>query len=409
PTVEKIGKITRVTMDITEAEYDEFYLGYSNRVLWPVFHYRLDLAEFDTRFSETYRRMNRRFAETLSPFIEDGDVIWVHDYHLIPLAAELRNMGCGNRIGFFLHIPLPPPQIMVAIPDHLWLMRCLFSYDLVGFQTAGDATNFSRFVEEELGGTSDGGGNLTAFNRTIKAGHFPIGIDVDGFAALTHGRQAGQTIERLQARNLNRSQIIGVDRLDYSKGLPQRFHTFRQLLVAYPENRGQVMLMQISPPSREDVEAYADIRTELEQLSGAINGEFAEFDWTPIRYIHRHVARKSLAALFVASKVGLVTPLRDGMNLVAKEYVAAQDPEDPGVLVLSRFAGAAETMPEAVIINPYDTDQAAQALQNALRMPLEERLERHASLMTAIRETDVFHWRRAFLDALGRVPQSKAA
>jgi trehalose 6-phosphate synthase len=333
----------------------------------------------------------------------------VHDYHVIPLAAELRNRGCKARIGFFLHIPFPPPDVLVAVPDHAWLIETLFAYDVVGFQTSGDTTNFQRYVLEQAGGILKAGGQMSAYGRTIVARNFPIGIDADAFKEMAHTPQAEAQMQLLAQRTLHRAQIIGVDRLDYTKGLPDRFRAFRRLLELYPENLKRVTLMQIAPPTREEVAAYVDIREELEGLSGNINGEFGDFDWTPVRYIHRIIPRDTLAALFRGSKAGLVTPLRDGMNLVAKEYVAAQDDIDPGVLILSRFAGAAEDLEEALIVNPYDLDDVANAMQRALKMPLGERMERHRALSERVRTRDVRYWREQFLAALSHCQQRSAA
>ena len=396
----QFDRVRTATVPLTQQEYDEYYLGFSNKVLWPAFHNRLDLGVFDHRFIEGYRRVNQRFAQQLAALLEPDDTIWIHDYQLMPLASELRGLGVSQRIGFFLHIPFPPPDIFLAITEHEWLARALFSSDVVGFQTAHDRSNFIRYVVEHADGVKLAGDRLRAYGRTIVVGHFPIGIDADAFRDMARTPEANAHIERLERKSMAASHIIGVDRLDYTKGLPDRLRAFRRLLEIYPENRKSVTLMQISPPTREDVEAYSDIREELEGLSGAINGAFGDFDWTPVRYIHRAIPRPTLAALFRGSSVGLVTPLRDGMNLVAKEYVAAQDDHDPGVLVLSRFAGAAEDLEEAVLVNPYDIDDVATAMQTALNMRLEERVERHAALLRRVQTRDVTAWRRAFLAAL---------
>ena len=400
---------TVATIPLTQSEYDNYYLGYSNKVLWPSFHYRLGLLDFETAFIEGYRRVNAMMADHLAPMISSQDLVWIHDYHLIPLAFELRRRGVTARIGFFLHIPFPPADVLVAVPEHAWLVETLFAYDVVGFQTSGDATNFQRYVLEQAGGVLKAGGQVSAFGRSIVARSFPIGIDADAIRDMAHTPEAEAQIRLLAQRTLNRAQIIGVDRLDYTKGLPDRFRAFRRLLELFPENLKRVTLMQIAPPTREEVAAYVDIREELEGLSGAINGEFGDFDWTPVRYIHRAIPRDTLAALFRGSKAGLVTPLRDGMNLVAKEYIAAQDDDDPGVLILSRFAGAAEDLEEALIVNPYDLDDVANAMQRALKMPLAERSERHRALNHRVRTRDVKHWREDFLTALSNSQQRHAA
>ena len=371
------GKVTLATLDLSRDDHDAYYAGYSNRVLWPVFHYRLDLAQFDDGFFEGYQRVNRLFARKLMTVLRPDDIIWVHDYHLIPLAAELRALGCQQRIGFFLHIPLPPQLILAAIPAHEWLMRALFAYDLVGLQSEADVGNFARYVQAEAGAEALEVDHYRAFNRLVCVRSFPIGIDVDEFAGLGETRESVETYRTLREQYAKRQLLVGVDRLDYSKGLPQRLRAFHRLLADYPENRQSATLIQVATPTREGLLAYEDIRHELEGLSGQINGQYGELDWMPVRYIHRTLSRRRLPGLYRAGRVALVTPLRDGMNLVAKEFVAAQDPDDPGVLVLSRFAGAAEQLREALMVNPYDTGGTAAAVQRGLRMPLGERIERH--------------------------------
>ncbi len=398
-TLERSGGVTLATQPLSQREYDTYYLGYANRALWPVFHYRLDLAEFDTAALDGYRSVNQRFAKSIAALVDDDDLIWIHDYHLIPLAAELRKLGVENRIGFFLHIPFPPPEIVSAVPDHVWLFDTLHAYDVVGFQTEQDASNFKRYVEQ----TADSAGPVTHpfrnGTRKMTAHTFPIGIDVDSFVEMANTKKASDRIRRLTRGDV-RNHIIGVERLDYSKGLPDRFRSFRRFLEKYPDQRKKTVLMQIAPPTRGELAAYAEIRTELEQLSGAINGAFGDFDWTPVRYIHRSVPRDTLAALFRGSKVGLVTPLRDGMNLVAKEYVAAQDADDPGVLILSRFAGAAADLEEALIVNPYDADEVAKAMHLAVTMEADERIDRHKRLLARVRGRDISSWQTAFLAEL---------
>jgi trehalose 6-phosphate synthase len=409
PTLTRHDAVTVVTVPLSRDEYESYYLGYANNVLWPSFHYRLDLSAYETSFIEGYRNVNAMMAEHLAKLLTPQDIVWVHDYHLIPMASELRKRGIRVPIGFFLHIPFPPSDVLVAVPDHAWLVETLFAYDVVGFQTSWDIANFQRYVLEQAGGTLLDDGRISAFGRTIVARCFPIGIDVDAFYDMAHTPEAEARIRRLAQRTLDRKQIIGVDRLDYSKGLPDRMRAFRRLLELYPENLKRVTLMQVAPPTREELSAYADIRQELEGLSGAINGEFGDFDWTPVRYIHRRIPRDVLASLFRGSKAGLVTPLRDGMNLVAKEYVAAQDEDDPGVLILSRFAGAAEDLEEALLVNPYDLDDVANAMQSALNMPLEERVERYRALIARVRAHDVNHWRKNFLAALNSAKTRNAA
>lgn len=398
--IERAGPVKLATVDLSKADHDAFYLGYSNGVLWPVFHYRLDLADFDAGYIQGYRRVNQLFARKLLPLLREDDIIWVHDYHLIPLAAELRALGCTQRIGFFLHIPLPPPLILAAIPGHDWLIRALFAYDVVGFQSQSDLDHFSRYVETEAHAQRLPDQRWRAFGRTVHAGAFPIGIDVEEFHQLANGPAAMAMYQRMRTEYSRRKLLVGVDRLDYSKGLPQRMQAFREFLHKNPDLRSSATLIQIASPSREDVEAYSDLLHELESLCGSINGNFGELDWMPVRYIHRTVARESLPGLYRASRVALVTPLRDGMNLVAKEYLASQDEADPGVLVLSRFAGAAEQLKEALLVNPYDTEGTAAAILLALQMPPEERRNRHEAMMRTVRKYDVHWWCESFLAAL---------
>jgi trehalose 6-phosphate synthase len=409
--MQRSGNVQLATFDLNAQQHDGFYLGYSNGVLWPVFHYRLDLASFDAGCFQTYRDVNQLFARKLLPLLRADDVIWIHDYHLIPLAAELRALGCQQRIGFFLHIPLPPPLILAAIPNHVWLMERLFAYDLVGFQSQADMQHFTGYAQQELGvqqlySTEHGASHYCAnhrslgFDSELRAQAFPIGIDVQEFDRLARGKDACDAFATAREQYARRRLLIGVDRLDYSKGIPHRIRAFRALLMQFPENRDSATLIQIASPSRETVDAYTDIRQEIEGLCGAINGDFGNLDWMPVRYIHRTVARKRLPGLFRAARVGLVTPLRDGMNLVAKEFVVAQDPSDPGVLVLSRFAGAAEQLSEALLVNPYDIPATAQTIQRALHMPMAERQERHQQLLARITQHDVHWWSKSFLAAL---------
>lgn len=396
----QLGRLQLATIDLDQADHDGYYLGHSNQALWPSFHSRLDLAAFETGFVTAYDRVNRLFARKLAPLLRPDDLVWVHDYHLIPLAEELRRIGCTQRIGFFLHIPLPAPSLLTAIPGHEQLVRSLFAYDLVGLQSRSDAEHFALYARSELQAESLGGDRFAAFGREVRVRSFPIGIDVEAFRSLLPQRESQETMLMLRQQYAKRRLLVGVDRLDYSKGLPQRFRAFRELLANYPENRMSATLIQVASPTRESVHAYEDIRHELEHLAGEINGTYGELDWMPIRYMHRTFSRKRLPGLYRMARVALVTPLRDGMNLVAKEYVAVQDESDPGVLVLSRFAGAAEQMREALLVNPYDVPATAQAIQRALHMPLPERRERHAALLERITRESASQWRQHFLDAL---------
>ncbi|MDX1656240.1 MAG: alpha,alpha-trehalose-phosphate synthase (UDP-forming) [Candidatus Competibacteraceae bacterium] len=401
PQLTRQENATFATIDLAEQDYQDFYAGYSNRSLWPLFHYRTDLTTFDRRYQAGYYRVNSHFAQTIAPLVEPDDMLWVHDYHLIPLGGELRRQGLGQRMGFFLHIPFPAPQILVALPDHQRLVRDLFGYDLVGFQTQSDVQALRDYVVEEAGGRVEADGRLTAFGRTITARAFPIGMEVEPLLALVENPEVQEHTRRMHKTLIGKRLLIGVDRLDYSKGLPQRLEGLEQLLDIYPEHQGKVCLLQMAAASRGDVPEYQAIRRQLEMLSGRINGRFGTYDWVPIRYQNQTVDRVTLVGLLRSAQVGLVTPLRDGMNLVAKEYVAAQDPKDPGVLILSRFAGAAGQFRDgALIVNPYDAQALAEAIHQALAMPLEERRSRWEKLMRVVKDYDIHWWRDSFIHDL---------
>ena len=398
-SMQKVAGVTVALVDLEEQDRQEYYNGYANKTLWPLLHSRTDLAAYERSFGEGYQRVNRRFAETLAPLIGPGDLVWIHDYHLIPMAQELRRLGVTNRIGFFLHIPWPSRQLMTTLPQHRELVETMLAYDLIGFQTRDALEAFEDYAARELDGHVDDG-VLTAQGRRVAIGAFPIGIEADAFAQTAQGPEAQAAFAVMRASQAGRKMILGVDRLDYSKGLEERFHAYEQLLADHPQWREQVFLLQIATPSRDEVEAYQEIRARLDGVSGRINGAYATVDWVPIRYVNRGYRRDQLAGIYRAAEVGLVTPLRDGMNLVAKEYVAAQDPEDPGVLVLSRYAGAAEQMEEAVIVNPFSREDMSEALASALAMPRAERVSRWERLMAGVRRDDVAAWRDAFVQAL---------
>jgi trehalose 6-phosphate synthase len=400
PKVFRTGNITYIQTDLSQANYERYYGGFANRTLWPLFHYRLDLATFERDWYLAYRRVNQQFAEQLYPYLRDDDLVWVHDYHLIPMAEELRNLGVKAKIGFFLHIPFPAVEVYVALPWHDRLVQALAAYDLIGFQTAADLRCFHDYLYREGVGYALGDGVIQVGDRTLRARDFPIGIDAQDFARMAVSAEAVRASQRLARSLLGRKLIIGVDRLDYTKGLPERLRAYETLLQNYPRQRGQVTFVQISAPSREEVPEYLDMRGEVEATSGRINGQFSEYDWMPVRYINRGFTRRTLAGFFRLSRVGLVTPLRDGMNLVAKEYVAAQSEDDPGVLVLSRFAGAADDLDGAVIVNPYDLEGVAEAMHLGLVMPLDERQDRWRRLLAQVQQHDIVEWRQNFVTAL---------
>lgn len=400
PHITERDGITYATVDLDPADFDEYYNGYANQTLWPSFHYRADLASASYPFFEGYLRVNALFARQLASLLKPDDIVWVHDYHLIPLAAELRRLGVSAPLGFFLHTPFPVPQILTTLFNHDTLIRTLLAYDLVGFQTPDDLRAFEDYVVDVLGGTVSEDHRATADGQTVQGGVFPIGIDPDAYAALAVSDEAQWHRARVRQSLANGILVIGVDRLDYSKGLPERMKAIECLLQHHSEYCGDLTYVQIAAPSRTDVPEYVEIRQELEVTCGRINGRFSTYDWVPIRYVNQPYSQAVLAGLYRAAQVGLVTPLRDGMNLVAKEYVATQDPADPGVLILSQFAGAAYELATALIVNPHDTQEVGESLDRALRMPLEERRERWSAMMETLRRNNINQWRERFLAAL---------
>lgn len=399
-TTTTVNGVTVATMDLEEQDIDEYYNGYANRTLWPLFHYRIDLTQYERSFGEGYERVNARFADMLAPLIEPGDLIWVQDYHLIPLGRELRARGLKNAMGFFLHIPWPARELILTLPRHRQLVESLFHYDVVGFHTEEWKNAFLSYVLHDAGGMALSDGRATAFGRTVLPKAFPIGIDAKAFADLSKAPEAKENFDRMVESKAGRKMLLGVDRLDYSKGIDERLLAFERLLNESPELLRKIFLLQISTYTRSEVEAYQDMIARLDSLSGRINGVHAEMDWIPIRNVHRLHARDELAGIYRAADVALVTPLRDGMNLVAKEFVAAQDEQDPGVLILSRFAGAAAQMGDALIVNPFSQEDVADAMRRALNMPLEERRRRWRALMDGVERDDVMAWRDSFVASL---------
>lgn len=395
------GDIRFVTMDLDRKDHDDYYNGFANRTLWPLLHFRLDLVDYDRSKRLGYRRVNALFAEKLAPLLRDSDTVWIHDYHLIPLASMLRERGIGCKIGFFLHVPMPSADLVQALPEHQRLMSSLYAYDLVGFQTQRDVERFQAYVRLFGGGKVIADGHLEAPDgHRFRAGAFPISIDTGLIA-----QQAKDAVHKPAVRDLRKSLeprqlAIGVDRLDYSKGLPERFYGFERYLEHHAEQKGRLTYLQIAPVSRGEVSEYKTLRNQLEQIAGHINGNHARPDWTPLRYVNRNFPHATLTGFYRLARIGLVTPLRDGMNLVAKEFVAAQDEADPGVLVLSILAGAASEMKEALIVNPHDLDGVADAIAAASAMPLAERVGRWRALMDQLENNDIGVWRRRYLEAL---------
>ena len=400
PKLEQADGIDYATLPLCKADYDDFYLGYANAVIWPVFHFNLGAMDYQRRYSEGYARANALFADALAPLVSADDTIWVHDYHLMPLARELRERGVRQRIGFFLHIPFPDYDVLRAMPGHRRLLEDLCRFDLLGFQTDNDRHAFEESASRAIGALVREPGRLRHRNRELRTGVYPVGVDVAELASLARRTLTAPRVRRLLDGLGERDLIIGVDRLDYSKGLEQRFRAFEALLQDYPHRRGHAVLMQIASPSRSDINEYAELRQRLEGLSGHINGCYADLDWAPIHYLNRTFARGSVMGLYRAARVGLVTPLRDGMNLVAKEFVTSQDPDNPGVLVLSELAGAAAELEDAVLVNPYDVDAIAAGINTALAMPLPERQRRHRRMMAVLHEHSIGAWEKRFLDDL---------
>ncbi len=399
------GNILFALADLTQRDLDEYYNGFANRALWPLLHYRLDLADFDRQDLSGYMRVNAFFAKVLAERLEPTDTIWVQDYHLIPLAAELRARGIKNRIGFFLHIPWPPPDVWYAMPAHFRLLEAFTAYDLIGFQTEWDAENFALCLKREKLAKETAPGRFEAGSRAFSLGAFPIGIETREFAEEARKARGNALVKRMVASLEDRHLVIGVDRLDYSKGIDHRMLAYERFLQNNPAYHNKVTYLQITPKSRSDVPEYATMQAEVAGTAGRINGAFGHLDWTPIRYINRTIKRATLAGLYRMSDVGLVTPLRDGMNLVAKEFVAAQDGDDPGVLVLSRFAGAAAELSSALIVNPYDLDSTGNAIARALSMPREDRVARWRDMFDGLMKNDVSAWAGNFLGALEEKPQ----
>jgi trehalose 6-phosphate synthase len=392
--------ISYVTIDLRKDDYDEFYNGFANRVLWPILHYRLDLAEFTRRDLGGYFRVNAYFATHLEMLLKPDDVVWVHDYHLIPFARALRDRGQKNRIGFFIHIPCPPPEILTALPNHEQLMPALGHYDLIGFQTETDATNFSRYLINECGLKRVGDDSFAFEGRVVRVGVFPVGVETDAFSRLARRAIETDFVREVLESLSGREMIIGVDRLDYTKGIPERMDAYERFLTNFPKWRNKVTYLQITPRSRSGIPEYADITRKVGEAVGRINGAFGEASWTPLRYINKAHSRTALAGLYRAARAALVTPLRDGMNLVAKEFIAAQDAEDPGVLILSRFAGAAHECGAALLVNPYDPEGVAISINRALSMPLVERQQRHEQNYRVLAANDITQWAERFLAML---------
>ncbi len=395
------GRISVGTLDLTPEENETYYAGFSNSVLWPLCHYRVGLMDFKRAYYNGYMAVNERFADAVAKVARPDDVIWVHDYHFLPLGAALRRRGLRNRIGFFLHIPFPAPEMLRMAPFHEKLVAEMCHYDLLGFQTASDERAFCDFIRHDARGEIGENGSVSAFGAQTRTGVYPVGIETERFALTAIASELSSETKRLVQSLAGRKLIIGVDRLDYSKGLPLRFDAYSSLLANHAEHRAKVVMMQIAPTSRNEVRQYRTLRRELDQMAGRINARYAEFDWAPLRYLNRGFSRNTLAGFYRHAHVGLVTPLRDGMNLVAKEFIAAQNPEDPGVLVLSRFAGVVDELGAgAKLVNPFDVDGVGEAMHEALVMPLHERQQRYETMIKVLQANTISDWYERFLASL---------
>jgi trehalose 6-phosphate synthase len=404
---ESLGRGTLAMLDLPAAHYGGYYQGFANSALWPALHSRSDLIRVSADDYRSYREVNAFVAEALLRFRKSDTVYWVQDYHFLVLGAELRHLGVTEPIGFFLHTPWPARTIASRIPNHRQLIESMLAYDLIGFQTEDDCSNFTDYIRQELGLEVDDGLVTSRFGLSRLA-VFPIGIDVDGFASMAARAITHPDVSRLRLSLRGERLAIGVDRVDYSKGLVNRICAFDRLLTVHPSLKRTLSLLQIATPSRGEIEAYERLQTELAGLVTDVNGRHGEVDWTPIRYLNKGYGQNVLAGFYRSAQIGLVTPLQDGMNLVAKEYVAAQNPEDPGVLVLSRYAGAANELDAALIVNPSDVDAIARAMHTALTMSILERRERWAAMMARLKSHTIHQWFAEFVGALEETPPRRA-
>jgi trehalose 6-phosphate synthase len=401
PQIMRRAGVCFATIDIPESLYEPYYSGFANGTLWPLLHYFLNNLRYEVAQYEAYLAVNQLFARELLPLLRLDDLIWVHDYHLIPLGSMLRAHGIRVPIGFFLHIPFPHFEVLRALPVHAELVRQLLAYDLVGFQTETDRQAFLGAARAVCGDSSvEAATGAVRAERRVRTGVFPIGVDVAEIARAASRGASSSALRSMTQGLQGRHLIIGVDRLDYSKGLLERFEAYEYFLEENPRFRSKVTYLQLAQLGRQKVKAYRNIRDGLEQSAGRINGRFGDIDWTPIRYVNRNFPHGTLMAFLRLARVCLVTPLRDGMNLVAKEYIGAQDPADPGVLVLSDRAGAAHELADALLVNPTDTRSVGRALAVALDLPLAERCTRHEKLLNALRANDIYAWSSRFVAAL---------
>jgi trehalose 6-phosphate synthase/phosphatase len=394
----QLAELHNIPVALSPREVSVFYEEVSNAVLWPVFHDRIDRLPLRMAGWDTYESVNQRYADAVVEHWRPDDVIWVHDYQLLRAPLLIRRRLPEATIGFFLHIPFPNPEIFFTLPVRKWLMEGMLGADLIGFHTRRYRGHFTAALRRLFGISTDASTREFAYaDRKVGIGAFPMGIDAANFAEEATRRDV--TVRVLEFERPNLRLLVGIDRLDYSKGIERRLSAYQRLLATHSEWRGRIRLVQVAVPSRGQVPAYQRLRKDVESLVGHINGEFGTPSWTPIHYIHRAVSPVTLLALYRAADVMLVTPLRDGMNLVAKEFVASRGDED-GVLILSEFAGAADELFDACMVNPYDVDGVAEAIHNALTMEPTERRSRMRRLRGHVFGHDVYHWAEEFLDTL---------
>jgi trehalose 6-phosphate synthase len=404
--IEALGAGALAMLDLPAAHYGGYYEGFANSALWPALHSRADLIRASQEDYLSYREVNAFMARALLRFAKPATAFWIQDYHFLALGAELRNLGLTQPLGFFLHTPWPARNVIAGVPHHRELIEAMLAYDLIGFQTQDDCENFLSYVECDLGLVVDDGVVASPHGKS-RIAVFPIGIDPGKFASQAAKAVSHPDVSRLRRSLHGEKLAIGVDRLDYSKGLLNRISAFDQMWTEHPALRRAVSLLQIATPSRGAIEAYGNLQNELAKLVSDVNGRHGEVDWTPIRYLNKGFSQTVLAGLYRTAQVGVVTPLHDGMNLVAKEYVAAQNPDDPGVLVLSKFAGAANELDTALLVNPHDTDGMARTIATALSMPLPERRMRWEAMMAKLRGSTIQQWFADFVDALQEAQNDK--
>jgi len=406
--IEALGRGALAMLDLPAAHYGGYYEGFANSALWPALHSRADLIRVSRADYLSYREVNAFMARALLRFQNTGAAYWIQDYHFLALGAELRDLGVMQPIGFFLHTPWPARDVVEGVPHHRELVEAMLAYDLIGFQTENDCENFAGYLAASLGLAAEDGVVISRHGQT-RIAVFPIGIDADKFAHQAARAASHPEVSRLR-RSLNGEKLaIGVDRLDYSKGLVNRVDAFDQMWTSQPSLVRTVSLLQIAIPSRGGIQAYEAVQNELARHVSEVNGRHGEVDWTPIRYLNKGFGQTVLSGLYRTAQVGVVTPLHDGMNLVAKEYVAAQNPADPGVLVLSKFAGAADELDTALLVNPHDIDGMARTIAVALSMPLLERRMRWEAMMNKLRQRSIQRWFSDFVDALERAQSDRNA